>query len=353
MRNGCWWVRQRAAATRHAFLEGAERGAPADPGGHVPRLHRAAVRRDARLLRPVADHRALDRACWRTTSATPSPASTRASSASTRARRSERLDDFLSAVRTIYASTMSEKALHYRAAARAPGQGRADGAAGAAGVRRHATATLFYPQIAGVGLSFNPYVWNEQIDPAAGMLRLVFGLGTRAVDRCDDDYTRVVALNAPERRPESDQRRGAAIRAAAGRRARPRGQPARLARCPARWLGSSPDLPLEMFASRDRGLEQQMREAGRDSVFSRVAHLRSSAHGHAASSPTCGGCSHSCRRPTLPGRRRVHRQFLIVRYTIGSTCVQCRPLQVKGGRRLSRLPRDPGGRHRPRRRRAR
>jgi len=36
------------------------------------------------------------------------------------------------------------------------------------------------------------------------MVRLVFGLGTRAVDRSDDDYTRVVALNAPQRRPESD-----------------------------------------------------------------------------------------------------------------------------------------------------
>ena len=55
----------------------------------------------------------------------------------------------------------------------------------------------------GVGLSFNPYVWGEYIDPAAGMLRLVFGLGTRAVDRSDDDYTRIVALNDPMRRPEA------------------------------------------------------------------------------------------------------------------------------------------------------
>jgi pyruvate, water dikinase len=53
-------------------------------------------------------------------------------------------------------------------------------------------------------LSRNPYVWSEQIDPTAGMVRLVFGLGTRAVDRWDDDYTRIVALNAPGRRPESD-----------------------------------------------------------------------------------------------------------------------------------------------------
>ena len=33
--------------------------------------------------------------------------------------------------------------------------------------------------------------------------RIVFGVGTRAVERADDDYTRVVALNAPACRPES------------------------------------------------------------------------------------------------------------------------------------------------------
>ena len=62
---------------------------------------------------------------------------------------------------------------------------------------------LYCPHLAGVGLSFNPYVWGEYIDPEAGMLRLVLGLGTRAVDRSDDDYTRIVALNAPERTPEA------------------------------------------------------------------------------------------------------------------------------------------------------
>jgi hypothetical protein len=61
----------------------------------------------------------------------------------------------------------------------------------------------YYPQAAGVGLSYNPFVWHPDIDPHAGVLRLVFGLGTRAVDRSDDDYTRLVALNAPTRRPEA------------------------------------------------------------------------------------------------------------------------------------------------------
>ena len=39
--------------------------------------------------------------------------------------------------------------------------------------------------------------------PEPGVVRLVFGLGTRAVRRSDDDYTRIVALNAPARRPET------------------------------------------------------------------------------------------------------------------------------------------------------
>ena len=79
--------------------------------------------------------------------------------------------------------------------------GRTDGAAGAKGFGRN-VRPIVLPQVAGVGFSFNPFVWHEEIDPRAGMLRLVFGLGTRAVDRTDDDYTRLVALNAPLKRPE-------------------------------------------------------------------------------------------------------------------------------------------------------
>ena len=115
----------------------------------------------------------------------------------------KRLQDFLSAVKTIYASTMSEKALHYRAQRGLLDQDEQMSllVQRVSGVRY---GGLFYPQVAGVGLSRNPYVWNKCIDPKAGVVRLVFGLGTRAVDRSDDDYTRIVALNAPERRPESD-----------------------------------------------------------------------------------------------------------------------------------------------------
>ena len=116
--------------------------------------------------------------------------------------REQRLHDFMSAVKTIYASSMSRKALEYRAE-----RGLLDRDEQMALLVQRVSGSmygrLFYPHVAGVGFSYNPYVWCEEIDPEAGMLRVVFGLGTRAVDRADDDYTRVVALNAPHKRTES------------------------------------------------------------------------------------------------------------------------------------------------------
>lgn len=114
----------------------------------------------------------------------------------------ERLEGFLKAVRLIYSSAMGHEALLYRAQ-----RGLLDcDEQMALLVQRVSGAVyghLFFPQLAGVGLSFNPYAWSEQIEPEAGVMRLVFGLGTRAVRRSDNDYTRIVALNAPTRRPES------------------------------------------------------------------------------------------------------------------------------------------------------
>jgi len=116
----------------------------------------------------------------------------------------QRLSAFLEAVQMVYASTMSPEALLYRAH-----RGLIDrDEQMAVLVQRVSGAVhghLFYPQVAGVGLSYNPYVWSDRIDPEAGVLRLVFGLGTRAVDRSDDDYTRMVALNEPLRRPGSSR----------------------------------------------------------------------------------------------------------------------------------------------------
>ena len=117
--------------------------------------------------------------------------------------RERRMQDFLAAVKQIYASSMSERALRYRAR-----RGMLDQDEQMALLVMRVSGTLhnrkFYPETAGVGFSFNPYAWHESIDPDAGVMRLVFGLGTRAVDQADDDYTRIVALNAPDKRPEAN-----------------------------------------------------------------------------------------------------------------------------------------------------
>ncbi len=117
--------------------------------------------------------------------------------------REERLSKFLLAVKTVYASTMSEGALRYR---RERGVLSKDEqmALLVQRVSGSSYGRYFFPQLAGVAFSFNPYAWSRDIEPEAGMLRLVYGLGTRAVNRSDDDYTRVVALNDPSRRPEAN-----------------------------------------------------------------------------------------------------------------------------------------------------
>jgi pyruvate, water dikinase len=174
--------------------------------------------------------------------------------------RHKRLEDFLAAVRTVYASTMSEDALAYRSRR---GMLDRDEQMGLLVQRVSGAAygDVFYPQVAGVGLSFNPYVWSNDIDPEAGVLRLVYGLGTRAVDRHDDDYTRVVALNAPERRPEGNSEE-------AKQNTQKRVEVLNLEgnQLQAEYFcdvaARSTDIPLELFASRDNELLQRARQAG-------------------------------------------------------------------------------------------
>ncbi len=120
-----------------------------------------------------------------------------------RGSRENRMQALLDAVRRVYASVLDEEALRYR---RRRGLLESEERMALLFMRVSGSANgrYYYPQAAGVGLSYNPFVWHPDIDPRAGVLRLVFGLGTRAVDRCDDDYTRLVALNAPARRPEAN-----------------------------------------------------------------------------------------------------------------------------------------------------
>ena len=61
----------------------------------------------------------------------------------------------------------------------------------------------FLPGAAGVGYSRCLYKTSPDADPTAGMLRLVVGLGTKAVDRTEDDYPRLVNLDRPAARTHS------------------------------------------------------------------------------------------------------------------------------------------------------
>lgn len=115
----------------------------------------------------------------------------------------ERYEAFEQAVRIVYASTMNEDALNYRMN-RGLAQQDEQMAILVQRVSGDRFGDYFFPHIAGVGNSSNLYVWDESIDMNAGMLRLVFGLGTRAVDRTDGDYVRVVCLDNPLRIPPMD-----------------------------------------------------------------------------------------------------------------------------------------------------
>ncbi|MBN1298545.1 MAG: phosphoenolpyruvate synthase [Actinobacteria bacterium] len=109
---------------------------------------------------------------------------------------SERLRFFENAVKQVYASTMDESALEYRFKR---GLDKSDEQM-AILVQRVSGMhfdNIYMPCAAGVGYSYNSYKWKSQIDPQAGMVRIVMGLGTRAVDRTDGDYPRISALSEP------------------------------------------------------------------------------------------------------------------------------------------------------------
>ncbi|HPN88360.1 MAG TPA: PEP/pyruvate-binding domain-containing protein [Candidatus Omnitrophota bacterium] len=115
----------------------------------------------------------------------------------------ERYAQFVHAVRQIYASMMNEDALAYRLQR---GLDQMDEQM-ALLVQRVSGAyhqEYFFPDMAGVGVSYNIFVWNKLLNPKAGMLRLVVGMGTRAVNRVDGDYPRIVALDDPLRKPIAD-----------------------------------------------------------------------------------------------------------------------------------------------------
>jgi hypothetical protein len=65
---------------------------------------------------------------------------------------------------------------------------------------------MYFPPVAGVAYSRNPFVWNPKLRREDGFARVVVGLGTRAVERVGEDYPRMIALSHPNVRPETSAR---------------------------------------------------------------------------------------------------------------------------------------------------
>ena len=110
----------------------------------------------------------------------------------------DRLDEFEKAIKTVYASTMSLSALDYR---KRRGLDKRDEQMALLIQRVSGSyyGSFYMPCAAGVGYSYSPYRIMKDTDPSAGMLRLVMGLGTSAVDRTEGSYPRIVNLDAPEK----------------------------------------------------------------------------------------------------------------------------------------------------------
>ena len=110
----------------------------------------------------------------------------------------ERLAEFETAIKTVYASSMSLSALDYR---KRRGLDKRDEQMALLIQRVSGSyyGPYYTPCAAGVGYSFSPYRIMKSSDPSAGMLRLVMGLGTSAVDRTEGSYPRIVNLDYPEK----------------------------------------------------------------------------------------------------------------------------------------------------------
>ena len=114
----------------------------------------------------------------------------------------QRLQEFEDAIRTVYASSMALSALDYR---RRRGLDMRDEQMSLLIQRVSGSyyGHFYMPCAAGVGYSYSPYKFLAETDPSAGMLRLVMGLGTSAVDRTEGSYPRLVNLDDPEATPST------------------------------------------------------------------------------------------------------------------------------------------------------
>ncbi len=110
----------------------------------------------------------------------------------------DRINEFENAIKVVYASSMSLSALDYRKRRNLDKRDE-QMALLIQRVSGSYYGSNYMPCAAGVGYSYSPYRIMKESDPNAGMLRLVMGLGTSAVDRTEGSYPRIVNLDMPKK----------------------------------------------------------------------------------------------------------------------------------------------------------
>jgi len=110
--------------------------------------------------------------------------------------KAERLDELQDAITEVYASTFGPDPIEYRAERGLLDFNEEMGILIQEVVGRR-VGRWFFPSFAGVAFSSNEFRWSPRIRREDGLIRLVPGLGTRAVDRLADDYPVLVAPGQP------------------------------------------------------------------------------------------------------------------------------------------------------------
>ncbi len=108
----------------------------------------------------------------------------------------ERLDSLMDAIAEVYASTFGPDPIEYRIE-----RGLIDFSEEMGIMIQEVVGTrvgdYFLPAFAGVAFSKNEFRWSPRIKHDDGLIRIVPGLGTRAVDRTSDDYPILIAPGQP------------------------------------------------------------------------------------------------------------------------------------------------------------
>jgi pyruvate,water dikinase len=113
-----------------------------------------------------------------------------------RGTKDERLDALMDAIAEVYASVFSPDPIEYRAERGLLDLHEEMGVMIQEVVGSRA-GRYFLPAYAGVVFSNNEFRWSARIRREDGLIRLVPGLGTRAVDRTGDDYPVLIAPGQP------------------------------------------------------------------------------------------------------------------------------------------------------------